>query len=407
MSISAKASGIPDEDPNKPFYLELIDLKNRMRVSVDKGGKPREAMAYGKALPKIQQWARDKWNPSGVLDFTKHLAFTEADADEMQKAKIGVGKGIHKKIVQFVKTNKISSLEDLREAERKGGAAATDELLASKGYGTMSSEQKVVKELAEIKYIGPSIAGKLRDQLDLVNPDTAVAELQEAISYLGQSDIDAFLPHNSQLGLRHHDELMKRMPRAQVERYGETVYHIIETAYGPPSNESWELEIGGSFFRGELESGDLDIVLLVPNGLFTLRSVVRLLKRYGFVFESFTGKDQSKFLGLGRCSTNPERVFSVDILFATNPKEFQFQLLHYTLGKERNTDLRERAKRGGYKLNEKGLWDLFDNRIQLPPGDQEDLLERVENEIKEKAPSQRMAFSFMDTLRRLASSYAI
>jgi DNA polymerase (family 10) len=66
----------------------------------------------------------------------------------------------------------------------------------------------------------------------------------------------------------------------------------------------------------------------------------------------------------------------VDIFFRTS-EEYPGALLHFTGSAEYSKRLREKAKRYGLKLNDKGL---FEGKLRLPLDSEKEIVERLQEE---------------------------
>ena len=373
------------DDPNAKLYAALEELG---RNFVGTSQHPR-GIAYLSAVRGMKEWVKKQAREGRAPGrFTDH----EADTLAKSPARGGahkVGKKIAAKIKKWNETfdastdeGKIGQLELFRAAEDP------DEVFARYDYKTATPEEKVIKALTSVPYVGKATAARILERLKAVRPDLVrehsqnLAREHSQKSDKGEADAkvvellrnimegpDAprdLLSANQAISLRFMNQTSERMPRSFVTLVSSCVAFILEQAYGRQSDHTWTMTVGGSYSRGERDSGDLDLVLYVPSKMFALWEAVRILKRYGFVFEQFS-QGTSKFLGLGRCkgrrgaggTAGDPRVFKVDILYVDDPKERNFALLHYSLGKIPNQNLRQLAKKAGLKLEQTGLYADF------------------------------------------------
>ena len=213
----------------------------------------------------------------------------------------------------------------------------------------MTPDQKIEHELTSVTYIGPRAAQRIRESLNedplepILREGSAVADLQAVVDAIGAEDL---LDRKQSLSLRYHAQLSQRMPREFVGRLGSSILYILEKAYGPPGPGKWDMEVGGSYYRGQMDSGDLDLIVLEPTNSFRLKDMVKILWKYKIILEEFS-QGPTKFLGLGSCPGGSGRVFKIDILFVDKEEEQLFALLHYTIGLHANEALRDEAKRAG------------------------------------------------------------
>ncbi len=377
-------------DPNEKLYAALKELGDNFV------GTPEHmrGLSYYKAIRGMKQWVIEH-EKKGRLPGR----FTDEEADMLvnSPAKGGakdVGKKIGKKIKDWNATydestgvGRIGQLEKFREAEDP------DEVFTHYNLKTATPEEKVIAALAKIPYVGTAKAKQILSQLPSKDPvkefgtDGIIDALRRYL--VGKDPTDTILDARQLTSLKYLDQTSKRMERSFVSLVGSCVAFIFEQAYGRQSPDTWTVTVGGSYYRGLKDSGDLDIILYVPSGEFTLAEGVRLLKRYGFVFEEFS-HGTSKFLGLGKCgnTSGSEKVFKVDILYVKDPKEKTFALLHYTLGDVANRRLRQDAKEAGLKLEQTGLYanrgevDATGNRIRIDLGENLHLLTPAELESR-------------------------
>lgn len=348
-------------DPNEKLYQALAELGTKFLNTKEHW----RGSAYRNAVAGLRTWYKKR-----VKSGRPQIRFTNADADIIQKSPAcggakNVGKKIAKKIKDWNDTfdpvtgeGTIGQLQKFRELD-------ADEVFESYGLAVSTPREKTIAALAKIPYVGPTTAscllGKIAElkQVDPVEdygPDGIVKALQELMNSPNPPDL---LDSKQEVSLRYIEQTSKRIERRFISLAASCFAFVLEEAYGPQSPIKWSLTIGGSYYRGQPDSGDLDLILYVPGKNFVLDDAVRLLKRYGLVFEQFS-LGVHKFLGLGRCgSDSPQgssRVFKVDILFVNEAIERSFALLHYTLGEVANRRLRQDAKKADMKLEQTGLY---------------------------------------------------
>ena len=62
-------------------------------------------------------------------------------------------------------------------------------------------------------------------------------------------------------GLKYYDDIMKRIPRSEIEDYEE----ILQEAFDEVKNPGSKFEIVGSYRRGNKDSGDIDVIITDEN----------------------------------------------------------------------------------------------------------------------------------------------
>lgn len=165
-----------------------------------------------------------------------------------------------------------------------------------------------------------------------------------------------------QLGLTHHKDLIKKIPRTEAESM---LRELTRIANKNDFGKKWhpEFELAGSYPSGRLESKDIDILISTP-----LIRDLKDLKRLGDeltheLSELMTSaklqiglyaRGESKLLSLLRLdSRHPVR--HVDIRLIPT-QSMVFGRLYFTSGRDFNQILRLVAKKHGLKLNEFGLY---------------------------------------------------
>lgn len=236
----------------------------------------------------------------------------------------GVGKRTLEKIDEILKTGSLKMLKNIEGNER---------LVA-----------KI--KLQTVMGIGPSKAGELVRRGIL-----SVTELKKAVA---RGDVK--LNDKQMIALKYSADLDKKIPRAEVKKFGDAVAKVVGSAC--------KVKLAGSYMYGAKESGDIDIILVckglktkkdvMKSGEKVMRDIVERLKKKGLIIEVLDlGK--SKFMGLGRLGrTLPAR--HIDIRLASEDSVEMFQL-YFGSGAEFSRWIRGVARDKGYKLNEWGLED--------------------------------------------------
>lgn len=282
-----KTASMSDKRLNENFIKILSELGDLMM----KKGEPFRAKAYQKAEAAIIKY------PDDIVDI------------KQIKQIPGIGTTIVNKFEEFIKTGTVSALEK----ERSDPANI----------------------LAEIYGIGPKKAKELVE-----SGITTVKQLE---------DNQHLLNEKQKIGLKHYDDILKRIPRSEILEFIKSFKEIFNKVAPPDSN----FEVVGSFRRGAETSGDIDIIItnqkdnkqvfeIVLDNLVKDKIITELLSR---------GKTKSLTLVKIREDAPIRRV---DFLY-TPPKEYAFALLYFTGSKLFNTIVRQRALDLGYTLNEHGL----------------------------------------------------
>ena len=149
------------------------------------------------------------------------------------------------------------------------------------------------------------------------------------------------LNENQKLGLKYHDDFIKRIPRKEMDRHQEYLEKIIPTGY--------QFTIAGSYRRELASSGDIDVLI---TGDKEFSELMAILTRDKYLVGHFANGAE-KYLGIAklpRFKTHRR----IDILYI--PKEkYAFALLYFTGSQQHNIKMRNMALEKGYSLSEHGL----------------------------------------------------
>jgi len=150
------------------------------------------------------------------------------------------------------------------------------------------------------------------------------------------------------VGLKYYENILERIPRAEIDQYDSLLKAEFEKIAIPGA----EYEIVGSYRRGAISSGDIDIIITSPNADLFGVFIDRLVSR-GIILEVLS-RGKSKCLVIARLPGS-EMARRVDFLY-TNQEEYPFAILYFTGSKAFNTVMRAVALKQGVSLNEHGLY---------------------------------------------------
>lgn len=165
------------------------------------------------------------------------------------------------------------------------------------------------------------------------------------------------LTHQQKIGLKYYNDLQKRIPREYIYTFQVMIRYILAKEIGL---NNYKMQVAGSYRRGNSNSGDIDI--LITSKKTTLRKIVDVLKEWKVITDVISMKDE-KFMGIAHCPSGKYFYFHVDIVFLPK-EEWGSGLLWFTGSKVFNINMRARAKKMGYTLNQKGLFDQNGDQIK-------------------------------------------
>uniref|UniRef100_A0A6C0D834 DNA polymerase beta n=1 Tax=viral metagenome TaxID=1070528 RepID=A0A6C0D834_9ZZZZ len=273
-------------------FIDLMDILSNIML---KQGEPFRARAYQKAQETIMQYPGDITSPEQLKGLPK------------------IGETIMKKLDEYVKTGTLKVIE--RE------------------------KTNPVNILGEIYGIGPKKAKELVDKSGI----TSIEQLREKQ--------DTLLNDTQKIGLKYYEDIMKRIPRSEIEQYDEIFKNTFQKVSGPDSEARYE--IVGSYRRGAQSSGDIDVIITSKTGEVFKKFIDELIQEK--IILEVLSRGQTKCLVITKLPNSSSGIARrIDFLY-TNPKEYPFSVLYFTGSKIFNTVMRGRALALGYSLNEHGI----------------------------------------------------
>lgn len=278
----------------KHYNKEFINLLETLSGIMIKHGEPFRAKAYQKALDTIM-------NYPGAITSAEQLSGGS-----------GIGPTIMDKLKEYVETGTLRILE--------------------------LEKTNPINILTDVYGIGP----KKAEELVKAGIKT-IAELR-----LRQ---DELLNDIQKIGLQFYEDILARIPRQEIEEY-KIVF--TDKVFSKVANNSTDtFEIVGSYRRGALDSGDIDIIITGENGQVYKAFIDELIKRN--IILHVLSRGPSKTLVIAKLPNGLAR--RIDFLYAPLD-EFAFSLLYFTGSKAFNTVMRQHALNQGYTFNEHSIHHL-------------------------------------------------
>ena len=268
----------------------FIDLLSELADILQRQGEPFKARAYQQAQETIMTF------PGDIYDV------------EQLKGLKGIGKTIESKLEEYSKTGTLKLLEKERA--------------------------NPLNVLTRIYGIGPKKAKELVDK-----GITTLADLKAN---------PALLNENQRIGLKYAEAIDSRIPRSEIDEYK----LVLDQTFAKSTPPGSSYEIVGSYRRGALTSGDIDLIITnKANNPAAFTNFLDQLIKDKIVIEVLS-KGKTKSLTIAQLPGKIPR--RVDFLY-TPPDEYAFAILYFTGSKIFNTVQRQRALTLGYTLNEHGL----------------------------------------------------
>jgi len=318
---------IPIALPSGRLNEKFIELMEQLSDIMLKQGEPFRARAYQKAQETIMAYPNDILTPNDL------------------KGKPGIGSTIMEKLEEYVKTG------TLRIIERE--------------------KNNPVNILADVYGIGPKKAKELVEK-----GITSIEQLRENQQLL--NDVQ-------KMGLAYYEDIMKRIPRAEIQQYEK----VFEADFNKVATPQSRFEIVGSYRRGAQQSGDIDVIITSETPSVFINFVDELIKEN--VILKILSRGPTKCLVIAKLPSS-ETARRVDFLY-TSLEEFPFAILYFTGSKIFNTVMRHQALQMGLTMNEHGLYTLIDGKkkgekVDWTFKDEKDIFDYLN--IEYKTPVERM-----------------
>lgn len=272
-----------------------------------------------------------KWGSRAIstaISAIKKYNGTILSGNQLQNDLKGIGEKISKRIDEILLTGNLKELENVHE----------------------NNENKYIENILEVTGVGLVRAKKwvsmgIKDVNDLKNA-------------IDNKSIKS--THHIDIGIKYYHDLQKKIPRSEID----SMKLILEKSIKKIDNELL-FEICGSYRRGTLESGDIDVLISHPkyktniNETGDLEKIVKELKKTNFVIDSLTFTGKTKFMGICKLE-NSIIARRIDIR-VVNYENYYTSILYFTGNKNFNVYLRNKALENNYSLNEYYLTNLNDN----------------------------------------------
>jgi len=266
-------------------YIELLESLTNIML---KHGEQFRSRAYQKAQEIIMEYPKDILNPDDLKGYK------------------GIGDTIMSKLKEYTQTGTLQILE--------------------------KEKNNPINILTDVYGIGPKKAQEL-----VTNGITNITQLRKNPELL--NDVQ-------QTGLKYYEDILKRIPREEIEQYKTILTQIIKS----PA----QFEIVGSYRRGKETSGDIDIIITSPLQSIFVKIIDELIRQRIIVEVLSRGQTKCLVIAKIKQSTVYRRV---DFLY-TSQEEYPFSILYFTGSKIFNTVMRHQAQQMGLTMNEHGLYTL-------------------------------------------------
>jgi NAD-dependent DNA ligase/DNA polymerase/3'-5' exonuclease PolX len=302
----------------------FIKLLNSLVIITKNQGEHFKSVAYTKAINELHKYLKSSQVSTEALSY-----------NDLKKLKLpNIGKTILEKYDEFLKTGTLEVVE--RE------------------------KANPVNIFANIYGIGPIKAKELVTKKNIVT----LEQLRGQQNNIQENKLP-LLNTKQQIGLKYYEDLLKRIPRTEIEEFKELLtQNFSETLIeNSETQENNNFEIVGSFRRNKSDSGDIDLIITSYNNNKSIfENFIKKLVAKHIVVELLS-KGETKCLTIGKLLKDNAIPRRIDFLYSL-PQEYAFSILYFTGSKEFNTSMRQHALNVGLTLNEHGFHKMSTSNSQ-------------------------------------------
>lgn len=274
------------------------------------------------AMVETFQSTKDHWRALGyekaIIQLKRHP--TEITTREEARSLPNIGERLADKIWEIVQQGKLQKLEEFQ------------------------SQEKLVSQNLFTKIWG-------------AGPSTAQKWVQQGFRSLEALAARGSLTSQQKIGLKHFDDFLEKMPRAEAGLIADTVAKAALSV-----QPGLEVVPCGSYRRGRAMCGDVDVLITHPDGSShegVLCRILQILHDSGFLTDDLAvpheGGSPRKYMGVCRLPGTGSKHRRLDI-FVVPQDEFACSLLAFTGSAHFNRSMRLLARRKGMSLNDHGLY---------------------------------------------------
>jgi DNA polymerase beta len=225
--------------------------------------------------------------------------------------------------------------------------------------------------------------GLVRAKKWIINGITNIDQLKEAIA---NNKIKS--THHIDIGIKYYYDFQQKIPKHEIDIINGILHNCIKKV-----DKNLVFEICGSYRRGALESGDIDILISNPSYINNineqnyLKKIVKELTKNNLIIDNLTSKGTTKFMGV--CKLDGYNIGRRIDIRVVDYDSYYTSLIYFTGNKNFNIYLRNIALSKNYRLNEYYLKNLMDDTIKKIDSEKEifDILE-----IPYFSPEERNSF---------------
>jgi len=277
--------------------INIINLLDQLYNIMIRKGEPFRAKAYEKASSSIMNFKENIVNPR-----------------EQLKNVQGIGDTIINKIEEYLKTGTLQIIE--RE------------------------KNNPINIFTNIYGVGPKTANEF-----IKKGITTLESLKNNTNILNDKQ---------KVGLKYYDDIIQRIPRNEIDDF----YIKLSIIFKELQITETSFDIVGSYRRGNLDSGDIDVIITNTNNDKSVFNILLdYLKEQNYILEDgFLSRGETKSLTIVDIYPEKNNTTKRRVDFLYSPfNEYPFAILYFTGSKIFNTLMRQQALNLGYTLNEHSI----------------------------------------------------
>ena len=380
-----------DGVPRHPVYRGLrLDIKNPDVSKRKKENVVVNVIRVKKVLSKIINKIASSKEPNWTFKIKKYkeaLAILSDDEilntteDYIKKLREGgmtfAEEEKFKQKTGFWKSSIIQKIDSILKTGTADGIEIIDEADVLDSELELDEESIAIKNLTKVAGIGKATAIKLYKEFNIKNAN----QLKELYS-LNKKIINS----KQAIGLKHYDDLEKRIPRSEMNNWKDILTAIFEETLEELNLEG-NLIISGSYRREKEDSGDVDVLIISKtyNEFLMNRFYKNLITSGIFTEENIIASGETKIMAIAKIL---DTFRHVDIFYYSS-EVFPFALIFTTGSKEFNIKIRAHALKKGFSLNEKNLTKSRDKSLVT----EEEYLEKIQKKFPQ---TEEDVFKFLD-----------
>lgn len=293
----------------------IIAALEIMRKSTIAEKQPFKARAYAKVIAQLKEL------PS---------VSSYADVEHLE----GIGEKIREKIIEILATGSLQSAE---RAKERNHLDAHEAFLNVYGIGPAKAKEIVEAGI----YTIDALRAEFKRIEDIIAENATKKKSQ-------QTKIPKYYNENTAIGLKYYEALLERIPRAEMLLHNSHLRSMM------PPEFPFEMDIVGSFRRQAETSGDIDVLIRIPQGMNiglatnVFKNYIEKLQITGYINEILAIGDH-KCMAI--CCIAPGKFRRLDLLL-TPYDEYAYAILYFTGSDKFNVAYRQYCLTKGYTLNE-------------------------------------------------------